>query len=357
MTTPKLDDQRLNDVVRDWMRDDDERTPDRSGQVSRIMDGADATRQRHRWWPVIPFGRRAVHSARDDERSPAAGTSSGGAVAALSPVRVVASLAVVAVAVTTLLYAAGQVPPATVGPGSGPMLPADAALFDQLDEVWADDEVDAASVLEVYAADAVHTSLWTDKAERFTGGEDIAARIRVSSRLSRDDTRRVRLPDTLGGVRRYLTIHPDIGGMPCVFWIADDRITRHDCILPMASYFAVPFVAGDPPTDVTRDELAALNLKAWGGDREALEQAVSPDIIHQVAFDNVETTYDGIDEYWSVTNVGRTPVPEIPNVDLPAPEGELRWVDFSDVGGGALCTFWARDDQIARHDCIVPTSR
>jgi len=333
MTTPKLDDQHLNDVIRGWMRDDDERAPDRPGQVDRIMDGIDATRQRHRWWPVIPFGRRAVHSARDDERSPAAGTSSGGAVAALSPVRVVASLAVVAVAVTTLLYAAGQVPPATVGPGSGPMLPADAALFDQLDEVWADDEVDAASVLEVYAADAVHTSLWTDKAERFTGGEDIAARIRVSSRLSRDDTRRVRLPDTLGGVRRYLTIHPDIGGMPCVFWIADDRITRHDCILPMASYFAVPFVAGDPPTDV------------------------SPDIIHQVAFDNVETTYDGIDEYWSVTNVGRTPVPEIPNVDLPAPEGELRWVDFSDVGGGALCTFWARDDQIARHDCIVPTSR
>jgi len=32
-----------------------------------------------------------------------------------------------------------------------------------------------------------------------------------------------------------------------------------------------------------------------------------------------------------------------------------RWVDFSSVGGGALCTFWARDDLIARHDCIVPT--
>ena len=113
-------------------------------------------------------------------------------------------------------------------------------------------------------------------------------------------------------------------------------------------------VAAD--ADVKREALQTLIVEGWHGDREALEQAVSPDIIHRVAYDNHDVTHRGIDAYWSVANQGLAP-PEalIPNIDLPAPEGELRWAAFADVGGGTLCTFWAADGQVIRHDCIVPT--
>jgi hypothetical protein len=43
-------------------------------------------------------------------------------------------------------------------------------------------------------------------------------------------------------------------------------------------------------------------------------------------------------------------------VDLPAPEGELFWADYNDMYAGTLCVFWARDDRITRHDCVVPGS-
>lgn len=43
-------------------------------------------------------------------------------------------------------------------------------------------------------------------------------------------------------------------------------------------------------------------------------------------------------------------------IPLPAPEGQHRWTDYSNVGGGALCTFWALDEKLIRHDCIVPSA-
>jgi hypothetical protein len=46
---------------------------------------------------------------------------------------------------------------------------------------------------------------------------------------------------------------------------------------------------------------------------------------------------------------------QMPDIDLPAPQGELRWANFSSVGGGSLCVFWAAGEQLVRHDCIVPT--
>jgi hypothetical protein len=45
----------------------------------------------------------------------------------------------------------------------------------------------------------------------------------------------------------------------------------------------------------------------------------------------------------------------MPDIDLPAPQGELRWANFSSVGGGSLCVFWAAGEQSFRHDCIVTT--
>ncbi len=43
----------------------------------------------------------------------------------------------------------------------------------------------------------------------------------------------------------------------------------------------------------------------------------------------------------------------IADVDLPAPDGEIRWANFSNIGTGTLCVFWARDGLITRHDCIT----
>ena len=94
----------------------------------------------------------------------------------------------------------------------------------------------------------------------------------------------VRLPDTALGEHRYVNAVDIGGGSACAYWIADDRITRHDCIVPKA-YFDNRLRAGEPPTDVSVDELDTMSLQAWNEkDRAALEEAFSPDLIHQAVF-------------------------------------------------------------------------
>ncbi len=355
MTTPTLDDDRVDQVVHDWVRDDDERAPDRAEQVGRIMDHVDATKQRRRFWPLIPFGRRAMHSATGAE-APVESTS-GAPIAALTPLRAIAAVAVLVVGGSLLLYSATVAPAPAQLPGGLPVDLADEALFERMSALWAGGATDLSAVADVYAPDAVHTVLWQDGVERFSGSVSIGARIKVSRDLRGQEPQRTRLTDAASGEHRYLTVSSQVGGMPCAIWIENERIMRHDCILPMISGVVLP-VFGSVAADahVKREALMALIVEGWHGDREVLEQAVSPDIIHKVAYNNHDVTHRGVDAYWSVANQALAP-PEalIPNIDLPAPEDELRWTDFSDVGGGSLCTFWARDDQIIRHDCIVPT--
>ncbi len=87
---------------------------------------------------------------------------------------------------------------------------------------------------------------------------------------------------------------------------------------------------------------------------EPLENLIAPDVAHHVLSANQTYTLEGITEYRSVMSLGGTTT--LINVDLPAPDGEIRWANFSQVSSGSLCLFWARDGLITRHDCIVPST-
>jgi len=355
MTTPTLDDDRMDQVVHDWVRDDDERAPDRTEQVGHIMDRVDATKQRRRFWPINPFGRRAVHSATSADEVVAVATARH--TSALTPLRVMTTITLIVLGAAGLVFVSGQVPDEPQSPAALPVDLADEALFERMSTLWAGSATDISTVTDVYAADAVHTVLWQDKVERFSGSDSIGARIAVSADLRGQEPQRTRLQDAASDEHRYLTVSPLPSSTLCVIWIKDELITRHDCILPAASDRVLPIfapVAAD--ADVKREALETLVVEGWRGDREVFERVISPDIIHKVAYNNHDVTHRGIDLYWSIASQSVVPPKALdPNLDLPAPDGELRWTNFSDVGGGALCTFWAADGQVVRHDCVVPT--
>ncbi len=221
-------------------------------------------------------------------------------------------------------------------------------------DLWSGAPVSLRKVSDVYAEDAVHISLWLDRVERFTGVSEIRDRIAVSKSVEPGDW--IPLPDAGTGEHRYLAVTQNLGGIACVIWVEDARVTRHGCILPMTSGGGATAMSSVPASD-TLETRAAIeeDLGAgWGtADRELIERTVSPDIVHHVAYDNAETTLEGIDAYMSVMGYGE-PEELASALPLPAPEGEHRWTDFSDVADGSLCTFWERDGLIVRHDCIVP---
>ncbi len=351
MTTPLPDDRGMDQALHRWMHDDDVPPTDRTQQIADILRRVDETRPRRRLWPLYPFGRRAMHRADGVEAH--LGSTRGGVVVALTPLRSIGTVAAL-VAGAVLLYAVAQAPAAVRIAGAIAPSPADEALFQRASAAWSGD---VGAVADVYAEDAVQTLLWQDKVERFTGTDAISEQLPHFSSINDPEPPRTRLPD--GGARqhRYVTISPRLGGVACVIWIEEERITRHDCILPMASVDPPPsFAPVATDAESRREAITALNYRGWRGDREALDEAASVDIIHKVAFNNTDVTHVGVDKYWSVASLGLAPVEtQMPDVDLPAPEGELRWANFSSVGGGSLCVFWAADDQIVRHDCIVPT--
>ena len=81
---------------------------------------------------------------------------------------------------------------------------------------------------------------------------------------------------------------------------------------------------------------------------------IALDVTHHVLSTNQVYTLEGITEYRTVMSLGGTTT--LIDVDLPAPEGEVRWANFSRVGTGTLCVFWARDGLITRHDCVMPST-
>jgi len=363
------DDRDLEQTVRSWMRDDDDHPADRNRQVGRVMGRVDETRQRRRRWLSLPFRHRTPAVDEHDDDLVALGGDVAARGGRIAPA-LMAAVAVIALLATGLLYTTFRptdpvaAPGMSAGSGSPepgstwlPVDEEDEALFDRVANVWANDAIDVAEVMEVYASDAVHTALWTDRVQRFIGSNAIANRIMQSENLgSRTLQERWRIEDGPGGEHRYLSVVEDIGDMACVWWVKDGRITRHDCILPMSEEFGELFAPGEPPSDVSREDLQERLAAGWAGDRGAMESAVEPEVIHYVAFNDHAVVHKGIDEYEQVASQPGMPPPTVlaPAIDLAAPEGELRWTDFSDVGGGTLCTFWARGDKVIRHDCIVP---
>lgn len=101
------------------------------------------------------------------------------------------------------------------------------------------------------------------------------------------------------------------------------------------------------------DELNELDLRAWNGEPELLDQVYAPDGVHTATYYDMTTEFPGPDRIASVAGTG---VIELigPRIDLPASEGEWRWASFASLAGGTACLFRAVDGLIVRHDCVLP---
>jgi hypothetical protein len=123
----------------------------------------------------------------------------------------------------------------------------------------------------------------------------------------------------------------------------------------------LPAAATESPSPMTAQMLEDLSTEGWNDDDLAsLEEAYAPDAVHTVVYLDGTSIADGraaiIDEAMDPLTVTAI----APIVELEAPDGELHWADFVDLYGpgisvkGVVCSYWARDDQIVRHTCILP---
>jgi hypothetical protein len=123
-----------------------------------------------------------------------------------------------------------------------------------------------------------------------------------------------------------------------------------------------PAAATESPSPITAQMLEEMSLEGWNNDDLALlEEVYAPDAVHTgVYFDGMEI----VDGRAAVSDTAMRPMTVTaiaPIVELEAPDGELHWADFTDISmarlsvKGVVCVYWARDDQIVRHDCMLPT--
>jgi hypothetical protein len=101
------------------------------------------------------------------------------------------------------------------------------------------------------------------------------------------------------------------------------------------------------------DELTELNLRAWAGETELLDEVYAADGVHTATFYDRTNEYTGPAEIDIVAGSGNIELIG-PRIDLPAADGEWRWISFASLGGGTACLFHAVDGQMTRHDCVLP---
>jgi hypothetical protein len=90
------------------------------------------------------------------------------------------------------------------------------------------------------------------------------------------------------------------------------------------------------------------------------EEIYAPDAIHKGVYFDSTAVVDGrpaiIDA--ALGNLSISPIASV--IEMDAPDGELHSVQLVDVvspsfpGERTVCSFWARDGQVVRHDCLVP---
>jgi hypothetical protein len=123
----------------------------------------------------------------------------------------------------------------------------------------------------------------------------------------------------------------------------------------------LPAAVTESPSPMTAQMLEDMSIEGWNFDDVALlEEVYAPDAVHTgVYFDGMEI----VDGRAAVINTAMRPMTVTaiaPIVELEAPDGELHWADFTDLSmarlsvKGVVCVYWARDDQIVRHDCMLP---
>jgi hypothetical protein len=111
----------------------------------------------------------------------------------------------------------------------------------------------------------------------------------------------------------------------------------------------------------TAQMLSDMLTEAWNNDDVALlEEVYAPDAAHKAVY--FDGTWEAVGRPAIIdTAMGSSTVtPITPLIELDAADGELRWVRVVDVvapafpGTGTVCSFWARDGQVVRHDCLLP---
>ncbi len=358
MTGPTRDDLDMSAIIRSWLTENREPVPDRGRQIGRIMDRVDEVDQRRRRWSLGPFGRRTAQDA-------AAGTEvavvrAHGRTGVLVSVPVLAAMALVVLVAMSLVWVASRPLEQRMVPSGWAVDPADQALFEGYVALWEGDATDLATARRVYAQDAVQQVLWLDDEEVISGSDAIWRHMRGSGTVDYTETRLIKLPEHFSGAHRYLLVpgSPDatgLAGAACVLWIEDEQIARHDCIEPISieNDEQPDLVAPDPSTSAERKALADAFSAAIDA-YDPLGSLVSPDVAHHVLSANQMYTIEGFTDYRYVMSFGGPTA--IADADLPAPEGEIRWANFSTMGTGTLCVFWARDGLITRHDCIIPSA-
>lgn len=102
------------------------------------------------------------------------------------------------------------------------------------------------------------------------------------------------------------------------------------------------------------DELMDLNLRAWAGEPELLDEVYAPEAVHSATFYDRTNVYTGPAEIEAVAGFGKGIELIGPRIELPARDGEWRWAVFATMGGGSACLFHAVDGMVTRHDCVLP---
>jgi len=124
----------------------------------------------------------------------------------------------------------------------------------------------------------------------------------------------------------------------------------------------LPAATTESASPMTVQMLEDISMEGWNNDDLAsLEEAYALDAVHTGLYFDGMSIAEGRAAVISVAMGTMTVTAIAPIVELEAPDGELHWAGFYDLSGpflspieGVVCSFWARDDQIVRHDCVLP---
>jgi hypothetical protein len=235
-------DGEISQAVRRWLWDEPTFIPERRARIAEALERVERTPQRHRWWPLVPFGRRAKRSASATDRvigGPDVTRRERGphdrrrSLTMLSPVRIIATIAILAIGVGTLTYA---MRPAGTGLGApGAEVPAVTAesLSELVLKAW--NTMDRTAFEEAYAPDAVHSIIYYDTVVRFEGLEAIYDLAWVDHPEIKALAPPIELPAEPGELRWAWAVRL-ANGIVCVMKAVDGKVVRHDCVVDGTSY-------------------------------------------------------------------------------------------------------------------------
>ena len=208
---------------------------------------------------------------------------------------------------------------------------------------------------DVYAPDGVHSAMFYDRTNEYTGPGEIAAVTGLGGTIELIGPR-IDLPSA-EGEWRWASFASLGGGTACLFHAVGGQLVRHDCVVPENSYGNRPKVGlADAGASAAIEELAGRLNASWGAGTtvEKLAGVYAPDAVHSARHPGRTAAYTGPEEIISVAGVGGSVHLIGDRVDFEAPEGELAWASVADIGGGSVCLFRAVDGMVTRHDCVLP---